>query len=172
MANRKRYELLVENFDKLPTQCKELFFRALFVDYTDGIPFGEFLNAYDLDYSYCESPIEIMLGMALDIVGFTTPIYNKVCCESQTEIVAENGKKYRADFLVFINNKKNALIVECDGHEFHEKTKEQVNYRNQRDYDLKASGYDILHYSGSRIYANPFTVACEIFNYVLAKGNK
>lgn len=37
--------------------------------------------------------------------------------------------------------------VELDGHTFHEKTREQVTYRNQRDRDLQQAGWVILHIS-------------------------
>jgi hypothetical protein len=45
--------------------------------------------------------------------------------------------------------------VELDGHEFHEKTKEQVTYRNQRDRALQQAGWTILHFSGSEFVRRP-----------------
>ena len=43
------------------------------------------------------------------------------------------------------------LAVELDGHEFHEKTKEQVAHRNQRDLVLQRHGWTVLHISGSEL---------------------
>ena len=60
------------------------------------------------------------------------------------------------------------LIVECDGHEFHEKTKDQVEKRNKRDYNLKMQGFDILHFSGSEIYKDPVGCARKCIDYIIA----
>lgn len=46
--------------------------------------------------------------------------------------------------------------IELDGHDFHEKTKEQVTRRNQRDRELAAAGWTILRYSGSEFYKDPW----------------
>lgn len=62
-------------------------------------------------------------------------------------------------------------MIECDGHEFHEKTKEQVIYDNEREYKLKSAGYDVLHFSGSEIYNNPYECAEKTLNYI-SKNNK
>lgn len=44
------------------------------------------------------------------------------------------------------------LCVEFDGHEFHEKTKEQARHDKQRDRDIKSAGYEIIHFTGSEVY--------------------
>lgn len=55
------------------------------------------------------------------------------------------------------------IAVELDGHDFHEKTKEQATYRNRRDRDLQAAGWVVLHVSGSEFNANPERVVKEIY---------
>ena len=89
-----------------------------------------------------------------------------------------NGKTYFADFLIdpmrtgwvtYENNDIYRLVIECDGHDFHEKTKAQVEKRNQRDMDLKSAGYDVLHFSGSQIYKDPDKCAEDVFEYVIQK---
>lgn len=51
------------------------------------------------------------------------------------------------------------VLVELDGHDFHEKTKQQVTYRNRRDRHLQAAGWKVLHYSGAELYRDPEAVA-------------
>lgn len=51
--------------------------------------------------------------------------------------------------------------IELDGHEFHERTPEQVTYRNQRDRDFSAWGWTILHFSGSEFHRNPMGLVVE-----------
>jgi len=91
---------------------------------------------------------------------------------SQREVSA-SGNTYRLDFTVEPCNGGNLeymidapecpkIAVELDGHDFHEKTKEQVTYRNRRDRDLQAAGWIVLHVSGSEFNANPEAVTREI----------
>ena len=83
------------------------------------------------------------------------------------------GRVYRLDFTVepldygFLQCLVNSpdcpkIAIELDGHEFHERTKEQVTYRNRRDRDLQADGWIVLHVSGSEFNANPKAVTMEI----------
>jgi very-short-patch-repair endonuclease len=81
----------------------------------------------------------------------------------QREVNA-GGDRYRLDFVVepFIDGYfagVSALVaIELDGHGFHERTKEQVAYRNRRDRALQAAGWLVLHYSGSEFHRDPEAV--------------
>lgn len=55
-----------------------------------------------------------------------------------------------------------AVIVELDGHDYHERTKEQVIGRNQRDRDFQDKGYLVLHFSGTELYRDPFGVIGKV----------
>lgn len=60
--------------------------------------------------------------------------------------------KYRVDFLVSATFSDTQVIIECDGHDFHEKTKEQAIHDKERDRFLTSQGYKILRYTGSELY--------------------
>lgn len=68
--------------------------------------------------------------------------------------------KYRADFLLVSWDAK-AVIVECDGHDFHERTKEQAARDRQKDRDIQGSGHVILRFTGSEIWADPMKCVGE-----------
>lgn len=73
-----------------------------------------------------------------------------ICFHSQYKI-----KNYRADFMVELwNCNGNKYIIECDGHDFHEKTKEQAKYDKQRERIFVQNGYKVLRFSGSEIYSD------------------
>ncbi|MFB5192691.1 endonuclease domain-containing protein [Alicyclobacillus fastidiosus] len=72
--------------------------------------------------------------------------------------------KYRVDFTVEYDEHK--WVIECDGHEFHEKTKEQAARDKQRDRYLQAEGYTVVHFTGSEIWKNPDCIT-EYLNDVL-----
>jgi len=116
----------------------------------------------------CESPIEQLFKIAFtEIVKLF--INYQYTIKSQYEIQCSD-KKYRVDFLIFIgdydHDKDNCkkIAIECDGHDFHEKTKEQAAYDKQRDRDLMAAGCYVIHFTGSEIWNDPFKCARETIN--------
>ena len=84
-------------------------------------------------------------------------------------------KKYVADFLFeydpYVNQYDTdvKIVIECDGYEFHQKTKEQVQHDNEREYDLKMAGYEVLRFSGTQIFNNPLKCAEDTYNYILKR---
>lgn len=74
--------------------------------------------------------------------------------------------KYKVDFLLnqnWIGPTEHLLpvVVELDGHDFHDKDKTQRAYEKSRDRYLVKSGYRILHFTGSEVVADPYKVAFE-----------
>ena len=113
----------------------------------------------------CESPIEKCLCVSLhyclhDLVGLV-------------QIVPQMGidvgsRRYRVDFCIKEASEASRLIqpfrivVECDGHDFHEKTKDQAAADKQRDRHLAALGCTVLRFTGSEIWADSHKCASEV----------
>jgi very-short-patch-repair endonuclease len=78
---------------------------------------------------------------------------------------------YEADILLSeVHAPDRALVVvECDGHEFHERTKEQAAHDKRRDRYLAAEGYRVLRFAGSEVYADPHTAAREVYAFLAAE---
>lgn len=160
-------QMLIEEYDKLPLKVKELIFEYIEKGDWDTL---EILLSF---LEYCESPIEKILYTALYLLvkdELYIDVQSKIKCNEQT---------YYADLCIeydeHCNNilKENfKLAIECDGFNYHHKNKKQVDYDNKREYDLKKCGYDILRFSGSRIYKEPIQCAKEILEYIIAKGYK
>lgn len=123
---------------------------------------NEILSQSDNNLALCESPIEEMFYIAC--LGLAVKLGNSDFILQPQEEIEVNNKHYRADFLYVHKDYK--LVIECDGHEFHEKTKEQVIKDNEQDYNLKQAGYDVLHFSGSQIYKNPVDCAKKTLRYI------
>lgn len=118
-----------------------------------------------------KSPIEQVFITAFDLYVM---LENKEPVFLFSQMPIEIGtKKYIADFYfeedVYVNkfNTDKKIIIECDGHQFHQKTKEQVKHDNEREYDLKMAGYEILRFSGSQIYNEPLKCAEDTYNYIM-----
>lgn len=132
----------------------------------------------DLIESSIGSPIEDLFYLALHVQCAATfeevnpePIFNTqsgtwrighgVHVQSQAKI-----GKYRVDFLVSYTDgpQPNQVVVELDGHAFHDKDKSQRAYEKGRDRYLVSNGHRVLHYTGSEVVADPYKVAYEVLD--------
>ena len=82
--------------------------------------------------------------------------------------------KFRVDFLICDHRwgMDYWFVVECDGHEFHEKTKPQAAKDKERDRRIQSDGYPILRFTGSEIWNDPYSVAEEIYHFSLNEANR
>lgn len=121
---------------------------------------------------YYESPIEALFHAWWNAVR-AKETCGDVGLRPQCTIEAA-GRKYRLDFVVEWEYREHVhpgfahpmIAVELDGHDFHERTKEQVAQRNERDRDLQSAGWKVYHVSGSELYREPERVVRQICNYV------
>lgn len=82
--------------------------------------------------------------------------------------------KYRADFLVsyrkdpeFVTKK---VVVECDGHNFHDRSEPERRAEKQRDRFFQKNGYRVFHFTGSEIIKNPFFCASEVLEFLTGRN--
>lgn len=138
----------------------------------------------------CESPIEKRMLAALRFMS--APVY----CggDEQRPMIASNHEfsdevfgqwfpkegcaifpqakigAYRVDFLIanrfFHGSTVHLTVVECDGHDFHEKTKQQAARDKKRDRDLAAIGCYTLRFTGSEIYRDATACANQVGKYL------
>lgn len=61
--------------------------------------------------------------------------------------------QYRLDFAV-VGGCVSAwrIAVECDGHNYHERTKEQATHDRRRDRHLQRHGWHVMRFTGSEIF--------------------
>jgi very-short-patch-repair endonuclease len=81
---------------------------------------------------------------------------------------------YRVDFLihaldhsVYPDIKWRRLVVECDGHNFHERTKEQAAKDRARDRDLSQHDFDVFRFTGSEIWKDPMGCANQVDDWAV-----
>ena len=63
------------------------------------------------------------------------------------------------------------LVIECDGHDFHERTKEQAARDKQRDRALFCLGYPVMRFTGSEIVAGPVKCAESVMKWIFESNN-
>jgi very-short-patch-repair endonuclease len=148
----------IEKYDKYENEIKRIMST-----YLDEVFFDTLIDLL----AKCESPIErifytqfICVKSWLDLRSINTRI--KIFPQ---KIIKTSGNEYRVDF--YIEKPKSdgetiKLIIECDGHEFHERTKEQAMRDKKRDRELIKCGYKVIHFTGSEIYKDAFYCVNEV----------
>lgn len=89
---------------------------------------------------------------------------------------------YELDFFLWLNTfligeKKRiryaiSCIIECDGHDFHEKTKEQARKDKLKDRTLEERDLHIIRFTGSEITRDPEVCALQVKDYIDCKVDK
>lgn len=147
------------------------------------------IHFYDMVESMakrCESPIERLLLAAMyhvqelhyrefDIQWFLRdtpsgrpfpPFGGALYCQSPQGV-------YRLDFYIEMVDQETGkpwyrLAIECDGHDFHEKTKQQAQRDKSRDRWLQTEGISVLRFTGSEIWRDPIACADQVYDAILA----
>lgn len=176
-----------DEFDRLRRQVLDYVSSAL----------GDLGNFCSSAFAKCESPIEKQLLAAIVCAARfcdETPLIPVIPSEDLTlfDLLAKQDpsdliiepqaqlegweKGWRVDFLIHawefgrISGRAQwrRLIVECDGHPFHERTKEQAARDRSRDREFQMRGYTVLRFTGSEIHNKPLDCAKQIFEWAQA----
>ena len=76
--------------------------------------------------------------------------------------IVVDGRSFRLDFAIFVFDTR--VAIELDGHEFHEKTKEQARKEKSRQRLLTADGWHVLRFTGSEVYGDAQACVFEAIN--------
>lgn len=73
---------------------------------------------------------------------------------------------YTVDFIVSVEDGRSARVaIELDGHDFHERSKEQASRDKSRERAIVSTGLPVLRFTGSEVFKNPRRVVDEIIHY-------
>lgn len=153
----------LDRASKLHAQAQEVYF------YNDALD--------DIEGFGIESPIEQMFWAAVHAQCHANriPVNADPYVDSRGVIQPGYGihisaqfrvDKYRVDFkltqsAIGPDEVLTPIIVELDGHAFHDKDKRQRAYEKARDRALVRAGYRVFHFTGSEVVADPFRVSYE-----------
>lgn len=90
---------------------------------------------------------------------------------------------YRVDFLIYAydfnaddlddkgeynyrDDRWKRIVIECDGHDFHERTKEQAARDKARDRALVQAKCTVLRFTGSELWRDPIGCAIQVIEVV------
>lgn len=133
----------------------------------------------------CESPIERLFLFALWSNGVWTnrvDLLPNLSLQDLTTLASQDGfgsifaspqvevGSSRADFLLATSRADNEplayVAVECDGHDFHEKTKEQAARDKSRDRDFMARGIFVFRFTGAEIWKDAGGCARQVITFL------
>ena len=125
----------------------------------------------------CGSPIEKLLLLAMLQYENYSPRWpdwfmGKIppCHPGQPDslhgIIQAPVGRYRADFAIIDYRDKRMAVIECDGHDFHERTKKQAAHDRSRDRWMTGIGIHVFRFTGSEIYNDAEACASEIFEWI------
>lgn len=132
----------------------------------------------DQSIEKCGSPVEQMFYIAVN--RYFNEIYHYIDRGDQHDLFIAPQfkiKKYRVDFMIEIYRYNDdysttpivRMLIEIDGHDFHEKTKAQVARDKKRDRTLSSECDALLRFSGSEIFKSPHKAAFEAYRIFLDK---
>lgn len=82
--------------------------------------------------------------------------------------------RYKLDFLLsmhFGGQCVSCLGVEVDGHEFHQKTKQQVERDRCRDRYIMSQGIPVVRFTGSEVYRDAEACAYEAYTLLRSRSD-
>lgn len=124
--------------------------------------------------SSCESPIEEALGaeilLAAERAGIVLRLCTTVDLSNQDDglilVPQFRWSVYRSDWAIMKNlPDASALLIECDGKEFHS-SPEQIVHDLKKDAAALDRGFLTLRFSGSEIYRQPRQCAARVLEAI------
>ena len=126
--------------------------------------------------SCCQSPIEQKFGVALFATDPGTLCFTAVI--TKQDKFGQHGfyihpqmpvRQYRADFGVILHSHYGTyrVVAECDGHQWHEKDKEQAARDKARDRAFLEEGWPTMRFTGSEIHKDAMSCADQVGDFLM-----
>lgn len=153
-------------------------------------------ESYSSAMSINESPIEQLFGAAIHTLAKTNGYEQGEKIISRKSFVRYGVQiwqqkeigRYRVDFelsycdeaalflvkegKIICGQEEKRIIVELDGHEFHDRNEKQRRHEKARDRFFQKQGYKVFRYTGAEIVQNPFTAAAECLAYLTGESEE
>jgi len=134
------------------------------------------LSIYQIETIYWHTNKESHSRILANLSRIDNHFYSDSVIDGEFHIFPQiQFDRYRADFLIVYRVSDPKLksgmqismsIVECDGHDFHEKTKDQARKDKRRDRFFQAKSLPVLRFTGSEIYSDCIQCVNEIHRFL------
>ena len=120
----------------------------------------------DMDARNVQSPIEQIFLMQWHYLEMSER--HGLVLEPQHRVQV-GQQEFRIDFLVKNPSGNVQLAIELDGHEFHEKTREQATRDRKRERQITAQGFTVLRFTGYEIVRDVGRCVDEVVEFALSR---
>jgi hypothetical protein len=123
-----------------------------------------------------DSPIETILGASIVLCfqrnGKPLLLSSDTSTDTMRLLLIPQFKWsiYRSDWAIYNPKTTGALLIECDGKEFHS-SPEQIEHDKRKDQAAHDRGYLTMRFTGSRIHRGADECAQEVFGFVYGGAN-
>ncbi|MCK5605692.1 DUF559 domain-containing protein [Candidatus Pacearchaeota archaeon] len=141
-------------------------------------------NMVDYPYTWGESPIEQLFLCALRFGAIAGEVsldkyvlrnevefIDGLEIKPQHEIIISPLLKFRVDFLITFSQlevggfSSKSIVVELDGHKWHERNEEDRREEKMRERLIQRQGFHIYRFTGKEVTDNPFMCAEAVFSH-------
>ena len=143
----------------------------------------EMVLASEWPYVSLESPLEAVFYLWWNCHDVCHQTESRFSLLTQETVTCSDGQVFRLDFVLTLRDQDSLrryaeaglafprIAIEVDGHSFHEKTREQVAYRNARDRSLQQDGWIVFHFSWAELMADPAECVGSVIDFAVLKAN-
>jgi very-short-patch-repair endonuclease len=131
--------------------------------------------------TFFQTPIEMWFYKALYLACRVDVSYfelTRIVTDSNSDLCIEPQKivlDWPVDYVFTVKSEcgiVSHLSVECDGHDFHERTKEQAARDRSRDRRLQEVGHTVFRFTGAELYRDAFGCAVQVLKWAEASAWK
>ena len=141
---------------------------------------GHTLQRYQACSRMTDSPIEALMlwafwhGCDKENERFGVAPGNEIpeqCPDEYSVLVIKQARirQYKADFAI-LHEQGARVVVECDGHDYHERTRKQAEHDRSRDRAMQDLGWRVMRFTGSEIYRSPISCAEQVLQSIWRMG--
>lgn len=105
----------------------------------------------------------------MEIPNVVLPVEHISSIVPQYKVTTDTGKVYYLDFAIFYQDyfgNPCCIDLECDGHDYHERTPEQASHDKERDRELQKLGWFVARYTGRDILNRKDEIKKDIRRYI------
>lgn len=149
-------------------------FNALLTEIVEDIKNIAVMDVEDM-LGRCESPIERRLAIALAFMRPDGGYLFRVGWHPDFYVHPQfDCGPYRLDFAIMSKDASGItdvfkIAVECDGHDFHERTKAQAAHDKRRDRYFTLNGWHVLRFTGAEIWRDPRACVEQISQLIVRR---
>lgn len=164
------------HFQNHPDSWAETARQAVWAKVGPWIQSEDYQTKFQRQGEKCQSPIEHLMQQAISheaVCWMTPPGRWPGTSTTRVAMITQCWvDEYVVDFMLRFRDERAGsvvlldVVVECDGHNYHSKTRDQANRDRTRDRAFVRLDVPVLRFTSDEIFSHPVSCASEVFSTV------